>query len=128
MSSATVKTNHIYNGLYLVLADHFPAYRTKSNLFDVPGFAKAMGIEDAADGREWLDADDYDRKLALAAPENLGGYDIDVAQLDITAAVETAARTNEFHPIRDKLQAASWDGTKRAESMFIDYFGVEDHP
>jgi hypothetical protein len=43
MSSATVKTNHIYNGLYLVLADHFPAYRTKSNLFDVPGFAKAMG-------------------------------------------------------------------------------------
>ena len=28
MSSANVKTNHIYNGLYLVLADHFPAYRT----------------------------------------------------------------------------------------------------
>jgi hypothetical protein len=43
MSSTTVKTNHIYNGLYLVLADHFPAYRTKSNAFDVPGFAKAMG-------------------------------------------------------------------------------------
>jgi putative DNA primase/helicase len=85
-------------------------------------------IKDADEGREWLDADDYDRKLALAAPENLGGYDIDVAQLDITAAVETAARTNEFHPIRDKLQAASWDGTERAESMFIDYFGVEDHP
>lgn len=42
MSSTDVKATHIYNGLYKVLAEHFPDFRTKTNSFDVPGFAKGM--------------------------------------------------------------------------------------
>ncbi|MDF0603675.1 virulence-associated E family protein [Psychromarinibacter sp. C21-152] len=83
-------------------------------------------IEDPFNGREWLDADDHDRKLVLSAPEDQGGYDMDAAQIDIAAAVETAARRNPFHPIREKLESVEWDGVERAETLFIDYLGIPD--
>ncbi len=32
-----------------------------------------------------------------------------------------------FHPIRDYLTSLTWDGTKRVDTLLIDYFGVEDN-
>lgn len=34
---------------------------------------------------------------------------------------------NSFHPIKAYLNSISWDGEKRIETLFIDYFGVEDN-
>lgn len=35
-------------------------------------------------------------------------------------------RRNSFHPVKDYLEAQSWDGVKRAETLFIDYLGADD--
>ncbi|WP_109389846.1 hypothetical protein [Salibaculum griseiflavum] len=42
MSDVSVKSQHIYNDLYHLMAEHFPAARTPNNAFDVVGFAKAI--------------------------------------------------------------------------------------
>lgn len=33
---------------------------------------------------------------------------------------------HRFHPIRDYLRRLTWDGAKRLDTMFVDYFGCED--
>lgn len=33
---------------------------------------------------------------------------------------------NSFHPIKDYLEAQTWDGEERAETIFIDYLGAKD--
>ena len=33
---------------------------------------------------------------------------------------------NRFHPVRDYLKGLTWDGTPRAETLYIDYLGAED--
>lgn len=35
---------------------------------------------------------------------------------------------NSFHPIKEYLGSLTWDGTKRVDSLLIDYFGVKDTP
>lgn len=35
---------------------------------------------------------------------------------------------HEFNPIKEHIQKAKWDGTKRVETFFIDYLGVADTP
>ena len=34
---------------------------------------------------------------------------------------------HSFHPIRDYINSLHWDGTKRVDSLLIDYFGAEDN-
>lgn len=34
---------------------------------------------------------------------------------------------HKFHPVRDYLDSLKWDGAKRIDSLFIDYFGAEDN-
>jgi len=41
-------------------------------------------------------------------------------------AVSDAARRNTFHPVRDHLEALSWDGQSRLDTWLIDYAGAED--
>ncbi len=40
--------------------------------------------------------------------------------------VNTEAFRNTYHPVRDYLKALPWDGTKRIETLFSQYFGAED--
>ncbi len=135
-TGAVAKTVHNVNLIF----QHDPIFKgtISYNLFtrkivtrklvDFPGLdLSRVPIEDTFNGREWLDADEYDRKLILAAPEEQGGYGLDASVLDITAAVETAARCNSFHPVIDRLESLEWDGVERVETFFIDYLGVEDN-
>ena len=135
-TGAVAKTVHNVNLIF----QHDPIFKgtISYNLFtrkivtrklvDFPGLdLSRVPIEDHFNGREWLDADEYDRKLILAAPEEQGGYGLDASVLDITAAVETAARCNSFHPVIDRLESLEWDGIERVETFFIDYLGVEDN-
>ena len=38
------------------------------------------------------------------------------------------ARQNSFHPIKEYLEAQTWDGVKRVETFFIDYLGADNSP
>ena len=43
-------------------------------------------------------------------------------------ALEMAARTRAYHPVREYLSALAWDGTARISSLLPTYFGVEPSP
>ena len=45
---------------------------------------------------------------------------------DIGRAIQKAAEYSSFHPVRDYLNARTWDGTPRLESWLKIYFGVKD--
>lgn len=54
-------------------------------------------------------------------------YDFNSAKI-IENAYLDVVRRNAFHPVKDYLEAQSWDGVPRAETLFIDYLGAEDTP
>lgn len=39
-----------------------------------------------------------------------------------------ACQRNIYHPIKEWFETLKWDGTKRADKIFIDYLGIEDLP
>lgn len=78
-------------------------------------------------GREWCDTDENDIRCALAAPQDLGGWEYDVPMLDVRAAVDLASRQNPIHPLRERVSSFVWDGHARAETLWIDFLGVEDN-
>ena len=43
-------------------------------------------------------------------------------------AIQTVAREDRVHPVRDYLNALKWDGTPRLDRFLTRYFGVEDSP
>ena len=54
-------------------------------------------------------------------------YLIKFSKDDIFSAVDKSARENSYHPIKQMIESEEWDGTERAETIFIDYLGVEDN-
>jgi predicted P-loop ATPase len=45
---------------------------------------------------------------------------------DVGIAVQTAARHNQFHPVRAHFECLVWDGVPRLDTWLIDYFKAED--
>lgn len=45
----------------------------------------------------------------------------------IDDALAIDAEKQSFHPIREYLESLQWDGTKRVDTLLIDYFGAEDN-
>ena len=84
---------------------------------------------DTTNGERWQDFNDIILRLMLEAPNAEGqGYGLRISDRDLNAAVVSAARRNEFHPIREYLETLEWDGESRVDSLFADYLGVEDNP
>jgi predicted P-loop ATPase len=54
--------------------------------------------------------------------------DIVAAQDRIGRAIQAAARFNRLHPVKDYLNALTWDGTPRVDKWLIDYLGAKDTP
>ncbi|MEZ7726862.1 virulence-associated E family protein [Gemella sp. 27098_8_155] len=54
-------------------------------------------------------------------------YKIKVNGIDIETALVGASERYRYHPVKSKILNAKWDGIPRAESFFIDVFGVEDN-
>lgn len=74
------------------------------------------------DGEQWTDADDAQLRNYFDVTYKLQGrHVIDDAQ------VEVASR-NRFHPVQDYLKSLTWDGKKRAETLFIDFLNATDAP
>lgn len=46
----------------------------------------------------------------------------------VIRAVETAARENTIHPVRDYLESLTWDGVPRADSWLTTYMNAEPTP
>jgi hypothetical protein len=44
------------------------------------------------------------------------------------AVVSDACQRGRFHPVRDYLDALSWDGKPRLDGWLVTYFGAEDQP
>lgn len=71
--------------------------------------------------RQWSDNDD--RLLAVWLQNNGIFVNATVAG----EAVESAARDNQFHPVRDYIKSCHWDGSDRLERILPKYFGTEDN-
>jgi predicted P-loop ATPase len=52
--------------------------------------------------------------------------DVNPSLGDIGRAVQEAARSNSFHPVRDYLDGLQWDGTSRLDAWLVTYFHVDD--
>lgn len=46
----------------------------------------------------------------------------------ILDAHDLVIRQSAYHPVRDYLNALSWDGTERLDTMLVDYLGAVDSP
>lgn len=68
----------------------------------------------------WADSDDSGLRNYLAK-----FYKIE-SPIKIRDAVELAMLEHTKHPVRDYLSSLTWDGVKRADTLFIDYLGAED--
>ena len=64
----------------------------------------------------------------LETPRRLKGYGMNnVPERNLKDAINNAAQEFGFHPVRDYLRSLEWDGVKRLETLFIDYFGCPDN-
>jgi predicted P-loop ATPase len=73
-------------------------------------------------GERW--ADDHDTRACAWMQEQ----HIPAALGTVGHAIQTVARENRVHPVRDYLNALKWDGTPRIDTWLTDYLGVEDAP
>ena len=57
---------------------------------------------------------------------NLGFY----SPTKVKYAIDTITgeKINPYHPVKDYLDSGVWDGNKRLETMYIDWFRLEDTP
>jgi len=70
--------------------------------------------------RPLSDADDAELRLYLERV-----YDV-TSKSQITDALTVVVRANSYHPVRDYLDAVTWDGRERLDTLFIDLFGADD--
>lgn len=68
-----------------------------------------------------------DDEMLLIKRHLVFNQDIDFQKAVLQEAARSAALANQFHPVREYLQAIKWDGKARIDSWLIDYMGVEDN-
>ena len=69
---------------------------------------------------QWVDADDAALRFYLERVYGISSKD------KIFDAVNVVASENRFHPVKEYLEACTWDGVPRVETLLIDYMGAED--
>ena len=72
-------------------------------------------------GSRWADTDD-----SLATEWLQGEAGIFVGSNTVAEAVQTVARENGFHPVRNYLKSLVWDKVSRIDNWLIDYLGSTD--
>ena len=70
---------------------------------------------------QWVDADDAALRYYLERTYGIASKD------KIFDGVNVVAKENAFHPVREYLDACTWDGVPRVETLLIDYLGAEDN-
>ena len=69
---------------------------------------------------QWVDTDDACLRHYMEKVYGMTGKD------RIFDAVNIVAQERAFHPVRDYLNACTWDGVPRVDTLLIDYLGAED--
>lgn len=82
---------------------------------DLPWQALAARVSDG-----WRDSDDAGLRSYIEKT-----YRIDSAN-KVSDAIAIVMLERSRHPVRDYLQSLKWDGTKRADTFFVDYLGADD--
>lgn len=75
------------------------------------------------DGPRELTDSDYTAVSAALARSH--GLSFSVQQ--VSAAIQSVAAENAYHPIRDYLTSLTWDGIPRIDDWLHDYLGAEDN-
>jgi len=57
-----------------------------------------------------------------------GWFKTQPTKLDLTDAIAAVSRSSPFHPVKEFLEALTWDGQERLETMLIDWLGCPDTP
>ena len=70
---------------------------------------------------QWVDSDDASLRYHLEKAYGISSKD------KIFDAVNVVATENRYHPVRDYLDACTWDGVPRVETLLVDYLGAEDN-
>ena len=78
-------------------------------------------------GEEALDAHWNDHHESLTRVW-FQSEDINAGLGDVSRAVAAAARSNPFHPVREYLDALTWDGTPRLDEWLVVYWKAADTP
>jgi predicted P-loop ATPase len=76
--------------------------------------------EVVAPGTQWNDHHDTQTRAWFQRE------DINAGQGDVGRAVQTAARHNTYHPVREYLDGLRWDGASRIDVWLVRYFHTED--
>lgn len=82
---------------------------------DLPWQQLAARVSDG-----WRDSDDAGLRGYVEKK-----YHIDSAN-KVSDAVSIVMLEHSRHPVREYLQGLQWDGTKRADTLFVDYLGADD--
>ena len=85
-------------------------------------------VKDWLNGDNWTDSHDIAIRAVIESKTQMKGYGIKVSDRDLRGGVDICAQKRSFHPVRELLEKATWDGRLRAETMFIDYLGTDDTP
>lgn len=72
--------------------------------------------------RPLCDADDAELRLYLERC-----YEV-TSKGQITDGLTVVVKGNSYHPVRDYLDAVTWDGEERLDALFINLFGAPDTP
>lgn len=85
-------------------------------------------VRDQESGDPWTSQHDIAIRAILESPAGKGkvGYGLRVTDRDLQGAIDLAASNNPFHPVQDYLTGLRWDGTRRVETLLIDYLGCPD--
>ena len=54
-------------------------------------------------------------------------YDVEFSKDNLYNMIVKIASDEKYHPIKQMIEGVKWDGTPRAEQIFIDYMGAEDN-
>jgi putative DNA primase/helicase len=81
---------------------------------------RAPPWESEAPGAPWIDHHESLTRVWLQHEDLFAGLG------DVGRAVQAAARHAPFHPVREHLEALTWDGTPRLDTWLQTYFHVED--
>lgn len=100
-----------------------------------PLSAGTWDVKDSLNGIRWSGHMRGVLSVDLSEPVSKGkkakrgdtGLGLKVPVETLKDCIEDAARKKPYHPVREYLQSGQWDCKPRAETMFIDWLGVEDN-
>ena len=122
--SVTIKTNPVYKDTPENTVDNIKIFLNTNPKYAGKLKKNIYTNKSEFDDNQFTDelisciANDVERGLGFYAPNKVESV-LDEMFID---------PRNQYHPVRDYLKDLVWDGTKRIETLFIDWFKSDDTP